>query len=314
MLIVNRVNERTEDGCHEVLPAAQCRCRLHPRRLAGLLVPGYAALVLLWFLISLSLLYPAVVMQTHLLHQLVFMSVMGGLLCAAAMRTIAVVVEHERRVVAQLEVQRQALERANHALRAFSEATLRGWLRALALRDHETEQHSARVTALTVRLARAIGIEGEELEHIRQGALLHDIGKIGIPDAILRKAGVLAEEEWAVMRRHPELAYDLLAPIGFSRPVLDIAYYHHERWNGSGYPLGLAGEQIPLPARIFAVVDVWDALRSDRPYRRAWSQEQTLHYLKAHAGTLFDPEVVRAFCALIEAERQEVWALRRQVA
>jgi putative nucleotidyltransferase with HDIG domain len=314
VLIVNRVNERTEDVCQEPLPAARGGCGLRPRRLAGLLTLGYAALALLWLLLSLPWLHSPVVVQTHLLHDLVFLSVTGGLLFAAVTRIIAVVVERERHAVAQLEVQRQALERANRALRAFSEATLMNWSRVLDLRDHETEEHSARVTALTVRLARAMGIDGEEVEHIRQGAMLHDIGKIGVPDSILRKAGALAEEEWAVMRRHPELAYDLLAPIGFSRPVLDIAYYHHERWNGSGYPLGLAGEQIPLAARIFAVVDVWDALRSDRPYRRAWSQERTLGYLKAHAGTLFDPEVVRAFCALIEAEGQEARACRRRVA
>ncbi len=314
MLIVNRVNERTEDVCREpLLEERRCQGRVRPRRLAGLLVLGYAILALLRLLLSFPLLHPSAV-QTHVLQELAFVSVTGGLLFAAATRMIAVVVERERRVVAQLEVQRQALERANRALRAFSEATLTGWSRVLDLRDHETEEHSARVTALTVRLARALGIDGEELEHIRQGAMLHDIGKIGVPDAILRKAGALAEEEWAVMRRHPELAYDLLAPIGFSRPVLDIAYYHHERWNGTGYPLGLAGEQIPLAARIFSVVDVWDALRSDRPYRRAWSQERALRYLKAHAGTLFDPEVVRVFCALIEAECPESRAFRRRVA
>lgn len=314
MLIVNRVNERTEDVCHESL-LEECLCygRVRPRRLAGLLVLGYVFLALVWLLLSFPLLHHSAV-PIHVLHELAFVSVTGGLLFAAATRVIAVVVEHERRAIAQLEVQRQALERANRALRAFSEATLTGWSRVLDLRDHETEEHSARVTALTVHLARALGIDGEELEHIRQGALLHDIGKIGVPDAILRKAGALAEEEWAVMRRHPELAYDLLASIGFSRPVLDIAYYHHERWNGSGYPLGLAGEQIPLAARIFAVVDVWDALRSDRPYRRAWSQEWALRYLKAHAGTLFDPEVVRVFCALIEAECPEARAFRGRVA
>ncbi|MCS6882740.1 MAG: HD-GYP domain-containing protein [Oscillochloridaceae bacterium] len=311
--MVNRVNERTEDVCCEPLLEERRRRGARPRHLAGLLVSGYATLALLWLLLSFPHLHPSAV-PTHMLHDLAFVGVTGVMLFIAATKIIALVVERERRAAAHLEAQRQALERANRALRAFSEATLRGWSRVLDLRDHETEEHSARVTALTVRLARAMGITGEELEYIRQGAMLHDIGKIGVPDAILRKAGALAEEEWAVMRRHPELAYDLLAPIGFSRPVLDIAYYHHERWNGSGYPLGLMGEQIPLAARIFAVVDVWDALRSDRPYRRAWSQERALHYLKAHAGTLFDPGVVRAFCALIEAERQEGGAFHRRVA
>ncbi len=313
MLIVNRVNERTENVCHELLPTAPRRCGARPRRLAGIIALGYAFLALTWLLMSVPPLHPAAV-QAHLLHELAFVSITGGLLFTAVSRMITVVIERAGRAAARLEAERQALERANRTLRAFSEATLTGWSRVLDLRDHETEEHSARVTALTVRLAQAMGIEAEELEQIRQGAMLHDIGKIGVPDAILRKAGALADDEWAVMRRHPELAYNLLAPIGFSRPVLEIAYYHHERWNGSGYPMGLAGEQIPLAARIFAVVDVWDALCSDRPYRRAWSQERALRYLKAHAGTLFDPRVVRAFCALIEYERYEAGASLRQVA
>ncbi|GEM_PF-3410944 len=313
MLIVNRVNERTENVCHELLPTAPRRCGVRPRRLAGIIALGYALLALTWLLMSVPSLHSAAV-QAHLLHELAFVSITGGLLFTAVSRMITVVIERERRAAAQLEAQRQTLEQANRTLRAFSEATLMGWSRVLDLRDHETEEHSARVTALTVRLAQAMGIEAEELEQIRQGAMLHDIGKIGVPDAILRKAGALADDEWAVMRRHPELAYNLLAPIGFSRPVLEIAYYHHERWNGSGYPAGLAGEQIPLAARIFAVVDVWDALCSDRPYRRAWSQERALRYLKAHAGTLFDPRVVQAFCALIEHERYEAGASLRQVA
>ncbi|MFQ3661509.1 MAG: HD-GYP domain-containing protein, partial [Chloroflexaceae bacterium] len=292
MLIVNRVNERTEDVCHALLPAVPRHCGVRPRRLAGLIALGYVLLALTWLLMSVPTLHPAAV-QAHLLYELAFVSITGGLLFTAVSRILTVVIERERRSAAQLEAQRQALERANRTLRAFSEATLTVWSRVLDLRDHETEEHSARVTALTVRLAQAMGIEAEELEQIRQGAMLHDIGKIGVPDAILRKAGALADDEWAVMRRHPEFAYDLLAPIGFSRPVLEIAYYHHERWNGSGYPRGLAGEQIPLAARIFAVVDVWDALCSDRPYRRAWSQERALRYLKAHAGTLFDPRVAR---------------------
>jgi HD-GYP domain-containing protein (c-di-GMP phosphodiesterase class II) len=200
-----------------------------------------------------------------------------------------------------------AAERERHlslALVESYETTLAGWSRALDLRDRETEGHSARVTELAVRLAVAMGVAGEELEHLRRGAMLHDIGKIGVPDAILHKAGPLGDDEWAVMRRHPEFAYNMLQPIEFLRPVLDIPYCHHERWNGSGYPRGLAGEQIPLAARIFAVVDVWDALVSDRPYRRAWSRKQAADYLHGHAGKLFDPTVVCAFLALIEAERR----------
>jgi HD-GYP domain-containing protein (c-di-GMP phosphodiesterase class II) len=149
-----------------------------------------------------------------------------------------------------------------------------------------------------------MGLSGEALEHFRRGALLHDIGKIGIPDAILHKPGPLSEHEWAVMRRHPEYARNLLEPIEFLRPALDIPYCHHERWDGSGYPCGLKGDEIPLAARIFAVVDVWDALTSNRPYRGAWSNEQVRAYISSHAGRLFDPAVVRAFLAMTESERR----------
>lgn len=202
--------------------------------------------------------------------------------------------------------QRHALERAHKALVESYDTTLSGWSHALDLRDHETEGHSARVTALSIRLAQQMGLGGEALEHFRRGALLHDIGKIGIPDAILHKPGPLSDAEWAVMHRHPEFAHDLLAPIDFLRPALDIPYCHHERWNGTGYPRGLKGDEIPMAARIFAVVDVWDALTSSRPYRAAWSDERVRAYIGAHAGDLFDPAVVRAFLALIEADDQRV--------
>jgi putative nucleotidyltransferase with HDIG domain len=214
-------------------------------------------------------------------------------------------------------VQAAAAERERRLSRALAESheiTLNGLARALDLRDHETERHCARVTEMAVRLAARMGLGGEDLEHMRRGAMLHDIGKLGVPDAILNKPGPLADEEWAVMRRHPEYAYELLAPIHFLRPVLEIPYCHHERWNGSGYPRGLAGEAIPLTARIFAVVDVWDALTSDRPYRQAWSQRQVVAYLSTHAGDLFDPEVVRAFLALIEGERRPAAVPLRRVA
>lgn len=202
-------------------------------------------------------------------------------------------------------VQAVTAERERRLAQALADAhelTLTGLTRALDLRDHETERHCARVTDMAVRLAAKMGLRGEALEHVRRGAMLHDIGKLGVPDAILNKPGPLAEDEWAVMRRHPEYAYELLAPIKFLRPVLEIPYCHHERWDGSGYPRGLAGEEIPLTARIFAVVDVWDALTSDRPYRPAWPQRKVLAYLNAHAGDLFDPAVVKAFLSLIESE------------
>jgi hypothetical protein len=187
------------------------------------------------------------------------------------------------------------MQRLNANLTMAYDSTLEGWSRALDMRDRETEGHTQRVTELTLRLARVMNLRDEELTHVRRGAILHDIGKMGIPDHILLKPGPLTEEEWAVMRRHPGLAYELLSPIPYLRPAIDIPYCHHEKWDGSGYPRGLSGEQIPLAARIFAVADVWDALRSDRPYRAAWSAQQTRDYIQSLAGTHFDSAVVRVF-------------------
>jgi response regulator RpfG family c-di-GMP phosphodiesterase len=176
--------------------------------------------------------------------------------------------------------------------------TLRGWVKALDLRDKETEGHSQRVTELSVQLARAMGLDEEQVEHIYRGALLHDIGKLGIPDSILLKPGPLTDEEWVTMRKHPVFAYEWLAPIDYLRPALDIPHYHHEKWDGSGYPEGLRGEQIPLAARIFAVIDVWDALSSDRPYRKRWPDEKVHTHLREQSGTHFDPQVVEAFLTM----------------
>ncbi len=148
-------------------------------------------------------------------------------------------------------------------------------------------------------MARAAGISAEKLTHVRRGALLHDIGKMGIPDAILLKPDKLTDEEWAVMRRHPTLAYDMLSPIAYLRPALDIPYCHHEKWDGSGYPRGLKGEEIPLAARLFAVADVWDALRFDRPYRKGWTEEETLAYIRDQSGKHFDPKAVELFLQVI---------------
>jgi PAS domain S-box-containing protein len=175
------------------------------------------------------------------------------------------------------------------------DTTLEGWAHALELRDHETEGHTRRVVQMTINLARTMGIGDDELENIRRGALLHDIGKMGIPDSILLKPDVLDEREWEIMKRHPEYACKLLEPIEYLRPVLDIPYCHHEKWDGTGYPRGLKGEQIPLPARIFAIADVWDALTSDRPYRAGWAKEKVLEYIKRLEGRHFDPTVVEAF-------------------
>ena len=187
------------------------------------------------------------------------------------------------------------LQRSNMELRLAYDTTLEGWSQALDLRDEETEGHTQRVTEMALRLARRMGVSDGDLLHIRRGALLHDIGKMGIPDAILLKPGPLTDEEWEIMRKHPVYAYELLSPIAFLRPALDIPYCHHEKWDGTGYPRGLKGEQIPLAARIFAVVDVWDALRSDRPYRKAWPADKVRAYIRSLAGSHFDPKVVEAY-------------------
>ncbi len=180
------------------------------------------------------------------------------------------------------------------------DSTLFGWAKALELRDKETEGHAVRVANMTVRLAKSMNVPSEELIHIRRGAMLHDIGKMGIPDDILLKAGSLTDAEWKIMRNHPIYAYDMLSKIDYLRPALDIPLYHHERWDGSGYPRGLKDEQIPIAARIFAVVDVWDALSSDRPYRMRWPQAKVHDYIIKNAGVLFDPHVVTAFIKLLE--------------
>jgi PAS domain S-box-containing protein/putative nucleotidyltransferase with HDIG domain len=189
----------------------------------------------------------------------------------------------------------EALQRSNINLAQAYDATIEGWSRALDLRDKETEGHTLRVTEKAMRLAKAMGISDAELVHIRRGGLLHDIGKMGVPDSILFKPGPLTENEWKVMRLHPQLAYDMLSPISYLRQALDIPYCHHEKWDGSGYPRGLKGEQIPFSARIFAVVDVWDALSSDRPYGHAWSEDKVIEHIRSHTGMHFDPQVAKAW-------------------
>ncbi|NJN17773.1 MAG: response regulator [Oscillochloris sp.] len=216
------------------------------------------------------------------------------------------------RTIVRLNRFRIMLNERRQAAKELAEAydaTLAGWSRALDLRDHETEGHSRRVTEMTLRLAHLFGISGPELEQIRRGALLHDIGKMGIPDSILLKPGPLDDEEWTVMRRHPNLAYMLLKPIRYLHQALEIPLHHHERWDGSGYPRGLAGDAIPLAARLFAVVDVWDALSNDRPYRAALPPHQVRRHLSELAGTHLDPRVVAVFLEMLgdepyESERQ----------
>lgn len=199
------------------------------------------------------------------------------------------------------EQERKLTEQAQQMAKAIAEAydqTLIGWSRALDLRDRETEGHSQRVAHLTIAVAQALNIPPEEQINMWRGAMLHDIGKIGVPDSILHKPSPLTAEEWEIMRRHTTYAYELLSPIAYLRPALDIPYCHHEKWDGTGYPRGLRGEQIPLAARIFALVDVWDALTNDRPYRKAWSREQAYRYIREQAGKHFDPNLVDLFLSI----------------
>ncbi|MCB2178606.1 GAF domain-containing protein [bacterium] len=195
-----------------------------------------------------------------------------------------------------------SLKQSNDELISAYDRTLEGWAHALELRDRETVGHARRVTELTLKLAKRMGISGTELANIRRGTLLHDIGKMGLPDSILLKEGPLTKEEELVMKTHPQLAYDMLVPIPYLKPALDIPYYHHEKWDGSGYPNGIRGKDIPLSARIFAVVDVWDALVFDRPYRGAWTKEMARTYIIEQSGTHFDPDVVKVFLTLIEPQ------------
>jgi putative nucleotidyltransferase with HDIG domain len=191
-------------------------------------------------------------------------------------------------------------ERTNMALTMAYDATIEGWSRALELRDRETEGHTQRVTEMTIQLAGAFGLAEQQIIHIRRGAILHDIGKMSIPDSILFKDGPLDLQEWEIMRQHTAIAVDLLRPIQYLAPAMDIPQYHHEKWDGSGYPNGLKGEQIPLAARLFAVVDVYDALTSNRSYRKAWSHAKTMEYIRAEAGKHFDPKVVEIFAKMLE--------------
>ena len=196
----------------------------------------------------------------------------------------------------------KALQDAHENLQEAYQRTIEGWVRALDLRDRETEGHTQRVMELTIKVASTLGFSEEELSHIRRGALLHDMGKMAIPDEILQKPGPLNELEWEKMRQHPRYAYEMLSPIAYLQPALDIPFCHHERWNGSGYPRGLKGEEIPLVARLFAIIDVWDALCSDRPYRRAMPKAEVVAYLHEKSGELFEPKLVDIFLSAMEIE------------
>ncbi len=194
------------------------------------------------------------------------------------------------------------MESARNELSAAYDSTIKGWSRSMEMRDRETEGHTERVTEITLQLARAMGLPEAELVHVQRGAMLHDMGKLSIPDSILLKPGKLTDEEWKVMRQHPQLAYDMLNLVEYLRPALDIPLCHHEKWDGTGYPRGLKGEEIPLMARLFAVVDVWDACLSNRPYRKAMDREVVLEYLREEAGKHFDPQVVKVFLEMLEKE------------
>jgi PAS domain S-box-containing protein len=206
-----------------------------------------------------------------------------------------------RDITERKEAERNILALNDELMQAY-DATIEGWSRALDLRDHETEGHSRRVTEMTLRLARAAGLPASEMVHIKRGALLHDIGKMGVPDAVLLKPGPLDDHEWEIMRRHPALAKEMLDPAEFLRPALTVPFCHHEKWDGTGYPQGLRGEEIPLAARLFALVDVWDALSSDRPYRAAWPPERVKDHLHQLAGTHFDPDLVPIFLGLLDSD------------
>jgi PAS domain S-box-containing protein/putative nucleotidyltransferase with HDIG domain len=195
----------------------------------------------------------------------------------------------------------EALQIAHRELQDAYDRTIEGWIRALDLRDRETEGHTQRVTEMAIKVSRALGLPDSEIVHVRRGALLHDIGKIAIPDEITKKTGPLSEKEWSEMRKHPTYAYEMLKPIKYLKPALDIPYCHHERWDGSGYPRRLKQEEIPLTARMFAIIDVWDALISDRPYRKASSTDEVIAYIRKEAGHLFDPRLVELFLTVLKS-------------
>ena len=210
---------------------------------------------------------------------------------------------------AQIEQLRYAQEQEAQRLTIGAEmesgitSTLEGWVHSVDIFQGESEGHLERVVSMTIELAEAMGIPEEEIVHIKRGALLHDIGKMKIPEQILRKPGRLNGDEWNLLRRHPEFAYELLSPIEYLRPALDIPRFHHEKWDGTGFPKGIKGTEIPLAARIFAIVDIWDALRTDRLYRAAWSHDKALEYIHEQGGLYFDPQVVDVFTTLVQKSK-----------
>lgn len=218
-------------------------------------------------------------------------------LCYALSNQVALAISNAR-------LYQEAQKAASELIRAY-DATLEGWSRVLDMRDHDTDEHTRRVSGMTIELARRMGIPDSELGHIYRGALLHDIGKMAIPDSILQKQGSLTEDEKKIMRTHPEIACKFLSNIEYLAPALIIPYCHHEKWDGTGYPRGLKEEDIPLSAQLFAVVDVYDALISDRPYRKAWTEESALNYIRDESGRSFSPGVVQAFLDMMSERKKD---------
>jgi len=206
--------------------------------------------------------------------------------------------------IANAQLYEKAQQATRNIKRAY-DATLEGWSRMLDMRDHHTDVHTNRVADMTVILASRMGVHESEMGNVRRGALLHDIGKIAIPDAILQKSDVLSDSEWAVMQTHPQKAFQILSRIDYLVSAIDIPYCHHEKWDGTGYPRKLKGEEIPLAARIFAVIDVFDALTSDRPYRKAWSKEEALDYIQSQSGKNFWPDAVKAFLEMLGEQEEK---------
>jgi len=202
-------------------------------------------------------------------------------------------------LVGILETNLERVKESEAELRSNYDLTLEAWAKVLEYRDQETEGHSRRLVELSTRLAKALGLSADEITHLQRGALIHDIGKLAIPDEILLKPGALNDAERKMLEQHPALAKEMLAQVSFLQPSLEVAYSHHERWDGLGYPRGLKGEEIPLCARIFTVVDQWDALTSDRPYRNAWRREKVIAYLQENAGKIYDPQIVSVFLTMI---------------
>ena len=264
----------------------------------------YIIFATLWIVISdqrSSVIVTSTFIGDHLqtIKGMAFVLVTGGMLFVLLYSELK---ERETDWREHLEEKEELLERLrekNVEILSAYNRTIEGWARVLEMRNREVKDHSRRVTDLALRLARNLSVPESDLAHIRRGALLHDIGKMAIPDTIMLKNGNLSEEERAEIRRHPLYGYEMLSEIEFLSPALEILLCHHEKWNGEGYPFGLAGEKIPLFARIFAVVDVWDALLSNRPYRPAWMKSDVIQYLREQSGKQFDPRIVEAFLNIV---------------